>query len=216
MEVRATRHLLAGEESIGFAVVGRSSGGNGARNVNRTLSPRRLVVLVEWHDAQAATDGRALLDAYWRRRGAVVWSAGLAPLRASGTWRSVAAFAPKGDGTDADDTGLVASLTYAQIRPSRLHSFYLFGFPRTARRMTGKDSPMLAGIGFGDVPVRHACTFSVWPSNADLVRVLHGRSEPHGIVARRSIDEQWLSESLFARFAVVDHSGAWAGSDPLR
>ena len=48
-----------------------SSGGNGARNVNRTLSPRRLVVLVEWHDAQAATEGRALLDAYWRRRGAV-------------------------------------------------------------------------------------------------------------------------------------------------
>ena len=81
--------------------------------------------------------------------------------------------------------------------------------------MTGTASPMLAGIGFGDIPVRHACTFSVWPSTTELARVVQGRNEPHGAVARRSDDEGWLTESLFARFVVVDHAGIWAGADPL-
>ena len=110
---------------------------------------------------------------------------------------------------------MIASLSYARIRPSKMAHFYLLGFPRVARRMTGDDSPMLAGIGFGDIPVRHACTFSVWPSTAELARLVQGRSEAHGIISRRSNDEEWLAESLFARFVVIDHAGFWAGADPL-
>ena len=214
-EVAATRRELRSADGVRFAVVGRSSGGDGTRDVSRSISPRRIVVLVQWADARATVNGRTLLEARWREKGARVWSIGLAPFRASGTWRGETAFAPDSDGSVADASALIASVTYARIRPSRLAHFYLLGFPRVARRMTGNDSPMLAGIGFGDIPVRHACTFSVWPSTTELIRVVQGRSEPHGSIARRATDEGWLAESLFARFVVVDHAGIWAGGDPL-
>lgn len=111
--------------------------------------------------------------------------------------------------------GLIASVTYAQIRPAKIGHFYFRGFPGAARRMTASSSPMLAGVGFGDVPVRNACTFSVWPSSTKLDRIVLGRSEPHASAVRRSNDERWLSESLFARFVVTDHAGTWGSGDPL-
>lgn len=203
---------MAANAGARFAVVGRSSAGASARNVNRRLSALRTVTLVDWRDAAAAVEGRDALETQWRARGAQVWSAGLTPFRSNGTWRGTAAFAPTASHENAEP---VASLTYARIRPSKAAHFYMLGFPRAARRMVGPGSPMLAGIGFGDVPVRHACTFSLWPSVTELDRMVLGRSEAHGIVARRSNDEQWLSESLFARFAVVDHAGTWGGTDPL-
>jgi hypothetical protein len=216
-EVAATRRLLSNTAGVGFAVVGRGSGGNGTRDVNRTLSPRRIVVIVDWTDPGAATRGRVILGEHWRSRGALVWSAGLVPLRSTGSWRGATPFQPDASGTrtDAASQGPIASLTYARIRPSKAAHFYLLGFPRAARRMIGPDSPLLAAIGFGDVPVRHACTLSLWPSPPELDRMVAGRREPHGIVARRSVEEGWLSESLFARFVVVDHTGTWAGGDPL-
>ena len=217
-DIASTRRALASEPTVRFAVVGRSSGGSGTRDVSRSLSLRRLVAVVQWSDAATAAAGRARLDERWAGRGAHAWSAGLAPLRAHGTWRGVAAFAPDGEplAAGAPASTLVASLTYARIRPSKMAHFYLLAFPRTARRITGPASPLLAAIGFGDVAVRHACTFSVWPSAALLDEVAHGQAEVHGVVARRSIQEGWLSESLFARFAVLDHHGTWGPhGDPL-
>ena len=74
---------------------------------------------------------------------------------------------------------------------------------------------MVAGLGFGGrVPLRDACTFSIWPSSSDVQAFAFGRSA-HGAVQRRSTDEGWMSQSLFARFAVTDHSGTWAGTDVL-
>jgi hypothetical protein len=206
---------LAREPSARFSVVGRSSGGASARDVSRSLSLRRLVVLVEWSDADAAGAGRARLDARWRSRGARVWSASLAPFRSHGTWRGEAAFACDPVEPGPEPTGVLASLTYAQIRPSKLGHFYVRGFPRTARSITGDGSGMLAGVGFGDVPIRHACTFSLWPTASALTAAVYGNAGPHGDVARRSTEEGWLSESLFARFRVVDHAGHWPTTDPL-
>ncbi|MEO7573781.1 MAG: hypothetical protein ABIX10_15230 [Acidimicrobiales bacterium] len=193
--------------------MGRASGGMGSRQVNRTLSPRRIAVLVDWVDGDAAMRGRALLESHWRRRGAEVWSAGLAPLRSKGSWRGATPFAPSP--AAGEIAGLVASITYARIRPSKMAHLYLLRFPGAARRITRPGSPMLAGIGFSDVPIHHACTFSVWPSSTELDRTVLGRSEPHGAVVRRSDERRWLSESLFARFHVIDHSGTWGIGDPL-
>jgi hypothetical protein len=68
---------------------------------------------------------------------------------------------------------------------------------------------MLAGLGFGDVPIRHACTISLWHGTADLDAIAYGVHEVHGDVVRRSTQEDWLSESLFARFALAEESGVW-------
>jgi hypothetical protein len=212
-QVRATKRLLGRLGGVRFAVTGRASGGGGLRHVNRTLSWRRTLALVEWESGATAAAGRGELDEHWRAQGAEVWSATLVPFQSKGTWRGVGAFPPAAGAVAGE--GVVASLTYARIKPSRMWSFYMRGFPKTARRATGRDSTMIAGIGFGDVPVSHACTFSLWPSSADVARFAYADSGAHGPVQARSRREAWLSESLFARFTVGDHAGSWAGRDPL-
>lgn len=208
-----TKRLLRGLEGVHFAVTGLASAGAGLRHVNRFLSWRRTVTVVEWEAADACARGRRRLDEHWREQGADVWSASLTPFLSKGTWRGVSAFAPV-TGADAGE-GVVASLTHAQVRPSKMWQFYVRGFPKTARRATGGESTMIAGVGFGDVPVHHASTFTLWPSNADVARFAYPSSEVHGRVQARSKQEAWLSESLFARFNVADHGGTWAGVDPL-
>lgn len=210
MQVRMGRRL-GGAQDVRFAVCGRTSGGGGLRQINRTLSLRRTIVLAEWVSADAAIEGRRLVDTSWQRI-ADVWSALLVPLQSKGTFNGSAAFA----GNRAlPVTGVVASLTYAQVRPSKMWNFYVRSFPETARRATNPDSAMLAGVGFGDVPIRHACTFSLWPSNADVARFAYSPTGVHGPVQAQSRHDDWLSESLFARFAVAEHGGTWSGGDPL-
>ena len=210
MQVRIGRRL-GGAPDVRFAVCGRTSGGRGLRRINRTLSLRRIIVVAEWASSDAAIEGRRSVDTSWQRM-ADVWSALLVPMQSKGTFNGVAAFAAN---RALPDTGVTASLTYAQIRPSKMWNFYVRSFPKTARRATNPDSAMLAGVGFGDVPVRHACTFSLWPSNADVARFAYSRRDVHGPVQAQSRHDDWLSESLFARFAVIEHGGTWSGRDPL-
>jgi hypothetical protein len=207
---RAVRRLCRSPD-VQFAVSGRTSGGRGQRRINRTLSLRRTITLIEWASPQAAIDGRQRLDAAWRELGDV-WSALLVPLQSKGTFKGATPFAEYGT---APDGCSVASLTYAQIRPTKMWRFYVESFPRTARRATAADSPMLAGVGFGDVPIRDACTFTLWPSSADVMRFAYAPAGEHGPVQSASRRDNWLSESMFVRFAVVAHDGDWSGRDPL-
>jgi hypothetical protein len=204
--------LLRELDGVRFAVCGRSSGGAGTRDISRSLTLRREVVLVEWQSPAAAAAGRAQLELAWRARGARVWSASLVTLQSKGTWHGDAALQASGD---APASEFVASLTYARIRAARMFHFYVLGFPRVAKYARRRDSKMVAGIGFGDVPIRHACTVSFWPASADVATFAYAKTGPHGPVQQRSNDEGWLSESLFARFAVIDHDGTWSGGDPL-
>jgi hypothetical protein len=140
----------------------------------------------------------------------------LAPSRSRGTWNGFEAFAPVRDvEADVDESDLVAVLTFAKVKFSRLIHFYLLGFSKPARDATGSDSAMIAGIGFGDIPVRHACTLTFWPSSTDVKRFAYAKGTAHSEVQQRSNDEGWLAESLFARFSVVNHRGSWSGTDPL-
>lgn len=209
------KRLLARLDGVAFAVNGRTCGGDSTRDVNMSLTLRREVVLVEWESPAAMTAGDARLAAGWRERGAEVWSASLVPLRAKGTWRGVAAFTGAGAEIDAQHEH-VAVLTFGKVKVRRMADFYLRGFPPTSKPAVGTESRMVAGIGFaGDVPVRHPCTFSFWRSNSDVSRFAYGATSPHADVQRRATEEGWFVESMFARFAVIDHSGLWGGSDPL-
>lgn len=209
-QVRRGRRL-SGARDARFAVCGRTSGGAGLRTINRTLSLRRIITLVEWATPDDAASGRRAIDEGWEPV-ADVWSALLVPLQSKGTFNGTAAFTGRRASPEA---GVVASLTYAQVRPAKMWQFYVRNFPKVARRATGAASTMLAGVGFGDVPIRHACTFSLWPSNTDVAHFAYDPADAHGPVQSRSREEHWLSESLFARFAVVAHGGVWSGTDPL-
>ena len=73
IQVRIARRLC-GTQDVRFAVCGRTSGGGGLRQVNRTLSLRRIIVVAEWASADAAIEGRRLFDTSWQQI-ADIWSA---------------------------------------------------------------------------------------------------------------------------------------------
>jgi hypothetical protein len=73
---------------------------------------------------------------------------------------------------------------------------------------------LLAAVGIGEVPVGLQGTFSLWSSSAALRDFAH-REVAHTDVIRRTAEEGWYAEELFARFAVVGSAGTLRGRDPL-
>lgn len=209
-----TTRWLRNDHRAGFFLCGRSSAGSGVRNISRTLSTKRVVAVVAWTSCDDAKEGRAALDERSRQAGADAWSAALTPLRARGEWDGRTPFRPN-SASVAGDGREVASLTCARVRPRSMVDFYFRSFPALARQVCGPDSPMVAGLGFGGaVPLRDAFTITFWPTSHDVEAFAFG-SSAHGAVQRRSVTEDWLSQSLFARFVVSDHAGTWAEGDPL-
>jgi spheroidene monooxygenase len=67
-------------------------------------------------------------------------------------------------------------------------------------------------IGFGEHPLRTLATFSLW-ENPEQMRAFAYRQSPHHRTLRAARREDWLSESIFVRFRVVDLAGdldAWS------
>ena len=133
----------------------------------------------------------------------------LQPERADGAWDRDLPFAvpqpaPTTGGADAeepDDTRGVAVLTRATIRLRRLPRF-LRSVPPVSRELA--DAPgLLYSIGIGELPWVRQATFSVWESAERMKEFAYG-AEHHRQVIRRTREEGWYSEDLFARFRVID------------
>jgi hypothetical protein len=66
----------------------------------------------------------------------------------------------------------------------------------------------------GEWPVGLQGTFSLWESTKALTEFAY--AGPHRDVIKRTPDERWYIEELFARFAVLDSVGTVDGMAPLR
>lgn len=184
------------------------------RGATMTLSAdlRRWALFAAWED-DAALDrflGGSPIAERWRELAAEAYHVRLDPVRARGAWSGRRLFADA-RGSLADGHP-VAILTRATIRATRLRAFYTSILP-PASDLAGSPG-LLASVGVGEWPVARQATFSLWRSLGDVQAYAY-RRDAHREVVRRTRDERWYAEELFARFRPYAAAGTWNGTDPL-
>jgi hypothetical protein len=197
--------------------------GRGATAMGADLA--RTAIFAVWDDPAALAAFEigwfAARTAQVRAAGGEVYGVSLALLSGHGRWggRDVLAGLrrpqlPVVPGTASGEPATgdpVAVLTRATVRPSRWHRFR-GSRPPVSRELAGARG-LRAAVGIGEAPVGLQATFSIW-SDAAAVAAF-ARSPEHRAVVRRTREEGWYGEELFARFTPLGSTGTWDGHDPL-
>lgn len=174
---------------------------------------QRYSLVAVWESAAAAAAFFAS-HPLWReyqRRSAEIWTGRLAPLKSHGLWSGVNPFDYPTESPEPD-AGPVAVLTRASIRLWKTPRFWRYVAPVSAA--VARADGVLAAIGLGELPIIRQATFSIWES-AQAMQEYAYKSELHREVIRRTRQERWYGEELFARFRVLGSEGTWDGRDPL-
>jgi hypothetical protein len=137
------------------------------------------------------------------------WHVRLRGVGGHGRWRGVD---PLEGLEPGNRDGPVAIITRADVRRSAWRTF------GAASNVVDTELHTATGlidvVGIGEAPIGRLATFSLWES-LDAARHFAYRMPEHVDVVRRTRDEDWYSEELFARFEPYDSTGRWNGRDPL-
>jgi Domain of unknown function (DUF3291) len=153
---------------------------------------------------------RSFVTKWWNLLCIEKWTILLEPLQSHGKWDGKEPFGnPNIDNYD----GPIAILTRATIRFNRLKNFWanVDGVSELMKKAPG----YLFSLGIGERPLYKQATFSVWNS-LDDVKGFAYRSKEHAEVIKKTRDEGWYSEELFARFKPIVSFGTLNNIDPLK
>ena len=183
--------------------------GRGSRT-SFSVDPSRSAVFAVWDGAAAYDEflATSALARRWRLAGEC-WSARLHLLGGHGRWQGVDVLEGLAPGRPG---GPVAVLTRADVRFRAWHRFRVAGFGVSDAAIAAPG--LRAVVGIGEAPLGKQATFSVWDDAAAL-RSFAYADPAHRAVVRRTRDEDWYGEELFARFFPAGSSGTWDGRDPL-
>jgi hypothetical protein len=137
------------------------------------------------------------------------WHVRLRSIGGHGTWKGVDPLAGL-DGGSGD--GPVAIITRANVRR---RAWKAFGAASEVVDTELHQAPGLIDVvGIGETPVGALATFSLWESLV-AARAFAYSMPDHVEVMRRTRDEDWYAEEMFARFEPYASTGTWNGRDPL-
>ncbi|MEO0937423.1 MAG: spheroidene monooxygenase [Pseudomonadota bacterium] len=203
----AARFMLPRVPDIGFWKLCGSGTGEGFTPV---LFPRVFAILVTWPTEQIARDRTATNALFKRyaRRATESLSVFLHTTSARGAWSGEQPFSPATEPL----AGPLAALTRATVKPRVATQFW--GQVPTISDVIGSDPNVMFKIGIGEVPLLQQVTFSIWPGATEMAAFAR-TSGPHAEAIRAVRDNDWFREELYARFAVIGHSGTWNGRNPM-
>lgn len=110
------------------------------------------------------------------------------------------------------DRGRIAVITRAHVHMRSWRVFGKAGVPVDRSLKTARG--LLGVVGIGEAPFGMLGTFSLWRSVNDMKEWAF-ESPQHQEVMRRTRDEGWYGEEMFARFEPYDSTGTWDGANPL-
>lgn len=153
----------------------------------------------------------SFISKWWRLFSQEQWTVLCEPLSSYGKWSGLEPFGKPNK--DEGYQGCVAVLTRAEIRLSKLKSFWA-NVPRVTDIMTQAPGYRFS-VGIGEAPFYLQATFSVW-DDLDQVKAFAYRSHEHADVIRKTRKEDWYKEELFARFKPLKSRGTINGANPLQ
>jgi hypothetical protein len=184
------------------------------RNGTFDLQPdwQQWGLLAVWDNRGAFDEfyNKSFIHSWWNAFTTEKWTILCEPLQSHGKWDSKEPF---GKPDTKVINGPVAVLTRATIRLNKLKGFW-GNVDSVANIMV--DAPgFITSFGIGEAPVYRQATFSIWKSIED-VKAFAYTSKEHAEVIKKTRNEYWYSEELFARFKIVDSLGLINGKNPLK
>jgi len=132
------------------------------------------------------------------------------PIVTHGKWDNKEPFGhPK---TNIPVVGPIGVLTRATIRISKLKGFWSNVKP--VGDLMGSSPGYITSVGIGEAPFFRQATFSIWKDMDSMKAFAYGSKE-HAEVIKKTRQEDWYSEELFARFRIIASTGTLNGVNPL-
>jgi len=183
--------------------LGTSAGG-------RTLGadPARWAWFCTWEDEASAASFHQSLE--HRLAPLEAATLHLRAVRARGLWGGHEVSVDPAESAGTVPAPLVV-LTRARVRLTRWRPFR-HAVPPVDTELASAPG-LLRSVGVGEWPVLVQGTVSLWQDAAAMCAF--ARSDAHRAVVRRTADEGWYAEELFARFGVERAQGTWDGVTPV-
>ncbi len=127
----------------------------------------------------------------------------LSPKQSHGFWDGKQPFESNSNLAFGEDEPIVV-LTRATIKPTKAKDFWK-NVPEIAQNFS-KNEGFIYSIGIGEVPFLKQATLSLWRNEASMKAFAYHKKQ-HAEVIKKTRQNKWYSEELFARFSLLGYSG---------
>jgi len=177
--------------------------GKGESFTPRDADPFRWGMLITVSENQIDMLDKSFVVKSWQRICISEYRVLLKPISSHGFWSGKQPFAVD----KFEWAGKIAAVTRARI-VWRKNLIFWRAVPPVTESL--HQSPgLLNAIGIGEAPIGLQGTFSIWQDAASL-RDFAYKGQAHSEAIRATSANQWYSEELFARFAVIQERGLLA------
>ena len=184
----------------GISFVKMLGTGKGESFTPKDADPTRWGILVTVSENQISNLDKSFVIRSWQKICKKEYRVILKPISSHGFWSRKQPFSVE----NFDWSAKIAAVTRARI-VWRKNLIFWRAVPPVTESL--HQSPgLLNAIGIGEAPIGLQGTFSVWKDAASL-RDFAYKGRAHSEAVKATSAQQWYSEELFARFAVIEERG---------